>query len=234
MKENELTYDPFMIVLCDDLVFVYKYHGDTYNNAYIVGRCVSQGSQYSYTPTLQKTQNDDNTPLTHSDDDDILNQTMYQTPINARRRIPIPRLQRNISVPVQQSYFDNDLESSQIQIEEQPDDIFSIKPNTIFAGSTPKQTPRNLSSMFYKVAEDENMEKLDTYTREKMDKMNNAETDDDNIDDDMDDGDDSIDEYIIKECVQMNQFESTFTSPYATCSRTSTIRALSQHDPNDI
>lgn len=195
MKEKEWLFDPFMVILCDDLVFVYKYHGMC--STYIAGRRVSQGSQYTYTPTLQKTQ---------SDTSPCINDDMNKTIRFGKKH----NLQRCFSVPVQQMYFDDDLEKESQAVDE---DSFSIKPRTVFGKSVFK-SPLPKTNLL------DRAKNVDTppNTQEK-----------DGVDYDRDN---DIDEYILKEC-KMDQMESTITSPYATCSRTSTIRALSQHDPDE-
>lgn len=54
MRENDLMQDPFMIILCDDLITSYRYYGMNMNHMYCSARQVSQGRQYTYTPMYKR------------------------------------------------------------------------------------------------------------------------------------------------------------------------------------
>jgi len=210
-RENDLLDDPFMQILFEDLIVAFRYYGENASHIYTSARQVSQGRQYTYTPSCKK--------------------------INSKYRPP--KLRRNIVRCYSNdenddiAYIEEEKHLSHMlkNIRTRLFDEFDANPATQFSDEylekmqkeemETSHTPRH--SMVSHVNDDFIVEGA---IKDQLQQYNDDEKNDvDNIDnfiysDDVEDEDESTN----------NMLNRITSSPYYTTNRMNTMRALTQTD----
>lgn len=92
MRENNLLVDPFMLLLCDDVLVVYQNLHTSHSNMYVSARRESQGSQQCYTTPSPNYQGFDDIRFVSdndSDDDDSFDTLDIAPPNASRHHLPL-------------------------------------------------------------------------------------------------------------------------------------------------
>jgi len=146
MRNKELLSDPFMLLLCDDILVVYNNLHTNESSMYLSARQVSQGTQQSYTSPCysgRQTERFDDSDSGHydSDEETIINRNYSQDRLSIR----VPRLARSNSIDIE-TLLDEEEERDEIDeddyIIDKQDDIncYTTKNEVITCYATKNMT----------------------------------------------------------------------------------------------
>jgi hypothetical protein len=233
-RENDLLDDPLMQIMFDDLVVAYRYYGENANHIYSSARQVSQGRQYTYTPTCKKINSKYRPPTLrrsivrcYGNDENAYNAyNGYNSYNGYNDEEQLSHMLMNIRTKLFCKQMNN--ENAQRCNNSDDFDAFNAKPATTFSDedlvkqAVLEQAKTPTRCLVSEIKDDDVI--VESGVKDHYQQYNNNDENDV----------DNIENFIYSDDAEVEDANNTLnrivSSPYYTSNRMNTMRALSQTD----